>query len=232
MTGWLEVARRVHHDSAPSDFEVHLAAQRVLARMNQRRTPRFRRMHLAALAVLFVGGLAYAASRLGAPEPASSEPPTPSTAPAMAIADTAATADTRTTPSATPTASAAPVAPRVAQSPAAAVRRVPVRNAASPKIERADAARVSQVPEPPKSDWREVESAMNVQDYARAERALESLAGASDDRTRENASLGLAQLAVGRGDCEGALKLLARVEREAKFDSTRRRARDLARRCR
>jgi len=83
------------------------------------------------------------------------------------------------------------------------------------------------------ASWHEVDQALARGDDRAAQAALAGLdKQATDDDTRAKSRLGLAQLALARGDCEEArsvaLSVLALSSADAKYH---RRARDLAARC-
>jgi hypothetical protein len=83
-------------------------------------------------------------------------------------------------------------------------------------------------PEPP--SWREVDDALARGDDAHAQKMLERLA--DNPRTSAKARLGLAQLALGRGDCETARNWALAVTRDRSQDeSSVRRAHDILIRC-
>lgn len=72
---------------------------------------------------------------------------------------------------------------------------------------------------------------MAAKDYARAEEALDELASSSVGDTRDNARLGLAQLALGRGDCVEARRLAERVLQGTPGANARRRSESVLARC-
>jgi len=81
--------------------------------------------------------------------------------------------------------------------------------------------------------WRRVADGVQRGDTRTAQRALNALAESDDVETRSKAALGLASIALTRGDCERVRQLAGRVE--AAHDAGHplvRRARDLLVRCR
>jgi hypothetical protein len=83
------------------------------------------------------------------------------------------------------------------------------------------------------SAWRQIDEALAANDEATARRLLQGLAGGSEDATTQaKARLGLAQLALSRGDCQRATKIAERVARSAGIEEKLvRRAHDIVLRC-
>lgn len=79
--------------------------------------------------------------------------------------------------------------------------------------------------------WSTVAEAMAAKDYARAEGALRELTKSGSADTRNNATLGLAQLALGRGDCTEARRLATRVLQNTPSSQARGRGEDMLARC-
>jgi len=81
------------------------------------------------------------------------------------------------------------------------------------------AARSATSAEPAANSWREVGAALEAEDESRARTLLRDLAtDAPDASTRAKAQLGLAQLAVSRGECNRASAIALRVARTPGVD--------------
>ncbi len=226
----LELARKTHQARAPSEFEVRSGALRVLARMNRPVRRRFKRGPVVVLALLFLGSAAYAASLLST----TSEP-------RVELAPTSAGAmPTGTGPStrATPVPNREVQRESETQSATNASRpqrtqgqgdEVPARHRLAESSRRPLPSRETERHGGTALGWSAVAQAMAANDYPRAERELQRLARSSDATTRVNAKLGLAQLALGRGDCKRALTLAKPIA--AGGAGAGRRARRIVERC-
>jgi hypothetical protein len=201
----LNLAYRAWKAAAPTEGDIEAGARRVanaLAHRPRRRRPS-RRVALAAAAVSLVAALAYAASgpvrAVFRGERASSGstvaapgqgrvgtlPSPPPRTPALGADATAQTTDEARS---APSSGGSAAAPRTRTAAAGAPSQHPHE------------ARASQAP-----SWRRVDDALARGDESAAESALGDLElRANDDDTRAKSRLGLAQLALGRHDCDGA----------------------------
>jgi uncharacterized protein HemY len=68
------------------------------------------------------------------------------------------------------------------------------------------------------SSWHTVRQALGDGDHKQAERELTKLSETNDRATRAKAQLGLAQLAVSRGDCRSARAIALQVARTPALD--------------
>lgn len=248
----LAAAYAAYQRTAPSERELILGVARVRARLQARRR-RFRPGSLLAFALVFVGALAYAAGAFGgrpffavsytstpgddrSPDARLDRPPgavardrelgvaesTPAAAPDHLPSQTAPAASGGGTASRPNTASR----PALEPSPTRAPRPV----ASSPSVANDRSARGA--PERTGSAaWAVVAESMAAKDYARAEGALRELASSDVSDTRNNARLGLAQLALGRGDCAEARRLAERVLEGTPSPQARRRGEQILARC-
>ena len=249
----LALAYGAQRRSRPGEFEVELAVNRIQARMQRPPRRRSQRAGKLALALLSLGGLAYAATQLGEglqPEHASGGPKQAAPmakaeerpVPQSPVSDAASQAEGWGAPevaaeapisnAATPIASKANQnqheTPRAARAAPRAGRPDFAKTGATPEAGRAGRA----VPEPTTASWNAVAQAMSAADYQKAQHVLEQMTRGSDAATRENARLGLAQLAMRRGDCEAVRRLSQEVMQAGDATATaRRRARELWERC-
>lgn len=207
--------RRAWDRLAPDDDEVRFAATRIAARLRRPSHHSILRSRSAAVAsgaVIVVAALAYAAQAgrvwvdrtlHGAPAPAERAPisaPEPSVLPSAAPRLHLVIAPSAATPS-----PSAP--PRVA--PAHRAKRKTTEPASVPAVEANPAA--------PNDDasWRLVDRALTDHDDTQAKALLEGLSTRSRDaRTRAAASLGLAQLHAGRGECAEARRIAVALAAE------------------
>ncbi len=247
----LAVAYAAYRRTAPSEREVSLGVARVRARLHARRR-RFRTGALLAFTVVFAGALAYAAGALGVrpfssvsntSAPASERPlgARPERSPAASAPAASAAALPPVVARELPS-GAAPAAPSISASPPGSASHAS-SNAVEPT--RTRAARSSAAhPSPlgarsarPARDrtssaaWAVVAESMAADDHARAEGALRELARSESSDTRNNARLGLAQLALGRGDCAEARRLAQRVLQGTPSAYARRRGEEVLARC-
>lgn len=242
----LAAAYAAYQRTAPSERELILGVARVRARLHARRR-RFRPGSLLAFAVVFVGALAYAAGAFGG-------------RPFFAVSYTSNPGDERSPGArlhrppgaivrdqalgvAEPTAAAAPDHLPRQTAPAASHPNTAARTALEPSATRAARSVASSpsvandrsargAPERTGSaTWAAVAESMAAKDYARAEVALRELASSDVSDTRNNARLGLAQLALGRGDCAEARRLAERVLEGTPSPQARRRSQQILARC-
>jgi hypothetical protein len=105
--------------------------------------------------------------------------------------------------------------PEVASRPAWSRRRLPpVSSARAASSATAGMPRPDRVPlpVPDRAPWRTVDAALRAHDLAGARAALEQLGQSADTVVAAKAKLGLAQLSVRQGDCEGARRVLGELE--------------------
>jgi hypothetical protein len=223
----LDIAYAAWRAAAPADAQVEAGARRVAAALE--RTPVRRRWKLVPMlvgATALGAALAYAASGplgslLGV------EPPAPSSAARAKTPERVVTL-----PSPPPRAVPAPLG----EAPRDEAADVPQGSGAPPALptSRAGATRKLNSKASDAASWHAVDQALARGDERAAQTALAGLdTEASDDATRAKSRLGLAQLALGRGDCDQArrfaLSVLALADADAKVQQ---RARDLVARCR
>jgi hypothetical protein len=227
----LDIAYEAWRAAAPTEGQVEEGARRVAAALARptvrRRSPRLVAMTVGAMAL--GAALAYAAAGpLGILS--RSQPPTPSPAaaakkPGRVVTLPSPPPKTAPEPAAEPPSDDAAGVSQVGDHRAS---RGPDSSAA-----RAAAGRKRNAQGTDAASWREVDQALARGDERAARAALAGLdQQATDDDTRAKSRLGLAQLALARGDCEEArrfaLSVLALAGADAKH---RQRARDLAERC-
>lgn len=237
----LAVAYAAYRRTAASEREVDLAVARVRARLQGR--PRRLRLGPVLAALVAFAGAAYAAgsalsSGASSSGDSDSSPAGVSTAPtrtpdapgrqqaaAVGVAERARTASPPLVDAATPAATTPERVQAPPEIPATAKPNDVRRENAPATDERGGAAA-----------WAVVAEAMAAKDYARAEAALSKLASSdagdtADAATRHKALLGLAQLALGRGDCVEASRLARRILQDDPSAPARRRSEEVLTRC-
>jgi hypothetical protein len=143
------------------------------------------------------------------PEPPSAAPLDPSELP---------TIEPATEPAEKPNSSSAIEPPRKRRS----VRKSAAGETGQPQSQRA-----------PSSSWRQIDEALAANDEATARRLLKQLAANSEDATTQaKARLGLAQMALARGDCKRATALARGIARSSGIDEKIvKRAHDVVLKC-
>jgi hypothetical protein len=226
----LDIAYRAWKAAAPTEAQVEAGARRVAAAL--RRAPARRRSKLVAMLVgasALGAALAYAAAGpIGTL--LRGEPPAPGPAAAARNPERVVTL-----PSPPPKTAPVPLA-EPAHDDAAGVPRVgfrPAEREPGAPVPRAGVAQKRNANPPDAASWHEVDQALARGDDRAARTALAGLdKQASDDNTRAKSRLGLAQLALARGDCEEARRFALSVLILKGADSKhRQRAHDLAARC-
>ncbi len=237
----LQLAYQAYHRVRPSEFEVNAGAQRVLAEMRSRR---LRRHGLSkpwiALGVLLVGALAYAATEAHRFQSSSA-----SETSASEVRGSAGVSETRTgqeppsavKPKQQQLAEAVlekPTAPSTAPRPMRGEEPGPVsvQRPVQPTPRRAARAREFEGAPRARATWSEVARALDADDAAGAERALEGLLTNRAGGERAKARLGLSQLALGQGDCKSAMAHARRVLADASGRHFHPRARSIVTECR
>lgn len=211
----LELAREAFRADAPGDAEVAHAAARIGARMRSQPAARGRFVAPAIAAAALVATVAYAAARGGWRSPPRA---TAVTVPANPVVAPTASAPAPV-PMAAPEAHGAPEEP----APPAALAS-PHRSSANGSTPKRAAPRPV--------GWSDVNAALAAHDDARARTALDALASSSDANVRAKARLGMAQLALARGDADAARSIATEVADGAGIDPKLvARARDLAARA-
>jgi hypothetical protein len=221
----LEVARRIWFEAQPSDEEIERAVQRMQARAAR---PRRRSAHVRvgpafAVAVALIAVLAYAApgsrSRLG-------ELSRKVFGSGATGTDTAAVSPR---PSRLTLATGTELAPRsasadsvgsiAAASPEPAFGTPGGERSADSGRERERGSGAPASVRPRGATWQDVNRALAAGDDAQAASALRELEQSSPDgATRAKARLGLAQLALGRGDCSMARRMARSVAATPNLD--------------
>lgn len=232
----LELAYQAYHSTQPSDFEVSTSARRILTRMASRHRRRRRRVQpLVAIAVIFAGTLAYAATeavRLAASEnePAifnrnqsALDPVRGHTQPSRVDPPTRNQASEQREDRRPPGSNHGNVTthstPPLSFDPPRATSAKPRAHSGTGS----SAARRG-------ANWGEVAAALDADDGERAQRALESLLENPSERSK--AELGLSQLAFGKGDCSTAMRHAQAVLASPQAVRLHARARKIVARCR
>ncbi len=251
----LLLAREAWRAGQPDETDVHRAVERIRRSMRIKgRAPRKRRMMTVAVAFALFAALAFAGlgkmhwghvpggheglgSRVVRTEPA---PPDPAATEAPIAVRTEAPI------AVAPASGPGPLVAEEASEPAVALKAAtPSKSRAAPRVrDGADSpaaleldpasAKVNAPTARVEASWRAVSEALEANKPAVAEQLLRQLAETGGDAiTRGKATLGLAQMYAGRGDCERASELAAQVSGLPGVDAkTVLRAKDLGARCR
>lgn len=221
----LERARAVWPYAVPSAEDVDAGVGRLRRRIRTpRRFPRRLGAILISLGLGTLGGLAWAAvDGWTTPVPA----PLNVSAPAsrLALQSAARAAQPAVVPpdvesSSPKLESAHTMGPKTSRTPALEPSTPQVQPNAAPNTAAQGA-----------TAWRDVSQAMSAGDEQRASSLLEALSKDGDAAARAKAKLGLAQLALSRGDCDAARRFASQVSAEQVSGPLARRAAELARRC-
>lgn len=224
----LDLAYRVWHDAAPSDAEVERAVRRISRSARLSRAPARSKVRLGpamAVAVALVAVLAYASpgsrARLGELSARvfdrAEQAAGPTVVPSATVPGAGAGAAARpTAPGLSPRAPAAERTPEPPASPSARPATTPHSrtSAVAPReLEIAPAAPASTARfRTGEATWQDVNRALAANDEASASELLRDLERTGEDpATRAKATLGLAQLALGRDDCASAQRLARQV---------------------
>lgn len=223
----LVAARLAWRAAVPTDVDVEQAVKRLTPRLERKRQHRPLR-HAGRLAVIFVvlgAGLAWAAGGGSRFSAAGSRPLEPLQSGGVRSAGEAVSLSARL--AATP----APALAEEALSPALVAPSVapprPTRAArGTPPVAAPSGANANET-----STWRRVREALAEGDAPGAEVALSELGASQDPDTRVKAELGLAQLALARGDCARASAIAQGILARSADGTMRARARDVIARC-
>lgn len=227
----LAAARLAWRAAVPTDVDVEQAVKRLTPRLERKRQHRPLR-HAGRLAVIFVvlgAGLAWAAGGGSRFSAAGSWPLEPLHSGGARSAGGAVSQSARLAATPAPALAEEALSPGLEpalEAPSVAPPR-PTRAArGTPPLAAPSGANANET-----STWRRVREALAEGDAPGAEVALSELGASQDPDTRVKAELGLAQLALARGDCARASAIAQGILARSADGTMRARARDVIARC-